>query len=110
MDDKDELFSVRDTVIFYKQLFRVLKMWKKICADSSNFYFYYDPHHTIPCILFLCQHKLCIGTFMFNSESNDIIRVLEQFVTTFDTVKLTYMKALCRSNNTADRNDPPITT
>ena len=110
MDEKDELFSERDTVIFYKQLFVPRRHGKRFVPILSIFYFNYDPHHIIPCIFFLCRHKLCIGTLMFNSESNDIIRLLEQLFTTCDTSKLTYMKALRRSNNTADRNDKPITT
>ena len=117
MNNKDALFSVRDIAIIYTQLCRVSKTWKKVCDKNAPYIFgtinanlnKRKVEHIIPCIVFLCQHKLCIGTLLFNSELNDI-RLLEQLLTTCDTSKLTYMKALCRCNSAPSRNDQQITT
>ena len=121
MENKDALFSVRDTAIIYTQLCRVSKTWKRVCDKNASYifgtinanlnskYFSRNVEHIIPCIVFLCQHKLCIGTLLFNSELNDI-RLLEQLLTTCDTSKLTYMKALCRCNNTAHQRGQQIIT
>jgi len=97
-----ELLWVKDAGIVYSKLTRVCRTWRKVCNERASFILgrlnvNLDALHiskVVPCIHWLCAHKISIGSLIFQAELGDVL-FLEQLLNTCDTSKLTFVRAIC---------------
>ena len=113
--DEEELLWVRDAARLHTQLASVCSLWRLVCDHHlASILGRLDANldalrieKVVPCIHWLCKHKIALGALKFDAEFGDI-PFLEKLLSTCDTSELTKVRAFCHKSCVSPERDSDL--